>query len=71
MHIIYMAKKVTRVKITSKVKPRGVGYEHYLIPSVIGAVIAWFFSDSFVLGVIVFIAVLIGNYIGFKILQKR
>ena len=64
-----MARKVKRAARIAK--PKIVGYEHYLIPSVIGGVIAWFFSESMMLGVVVFVAVLVGNYFGFKILTNK
>lgn len=61
-----MAKKTVKSN-----KSGVVGYELYVIPSVIGGMIAWLFSDSFGLGMLVFAAVLVGNYFGFKILQKK
>lgn len=45
-------------------------YKHFIIPSAFGGFIAWFFSDSFKLGVMVFIVVWIGNYLGKKMLDK-
>lgn len=58
-------------KVTKKTRSGAVGYAHYVIPSVIGGVIAWYFADSMGLGILVFSAVLVGNYFGFKILQKN
>lgn len=46
-------------------------YRHYLIPSTIGGVIAWFYSGSFELGVIVFIGVWAGNWVGKELLKKK
>jgi hypothetical protein len=64
MHSVGMARK------TSRTTSKKLGYEHYLVPSFIGGVIAWYFAESMMLGVFVFLAVLLGNYIGFKMLQK-
>ncbi|MBI2032850.1 MAG: hypothetical protein HYT10_00050 [Candidatus Levybacteria bacterium] len=46
------------------------GYKHYLIPSFIGLVIAWYFSNSMNLALVVFVAVWIGNWASEEILQK-
>lgn len=46
-------------------------YKRYIIPSLIGAGIGWFFSGSIGLGVAVFIAVWIGNWIGAEYLSKK
>lgn len=42
-------------------------YQHLIIPSALGGVIAWFFSGSLSLGVIVAVAVWVGNWIGQEI----
>ncbi|MBP6913408.1 MAG: hypothetical protein KBC00_02235 [Candidatus Levybacteria bacterium] len=46
-------------------------YKIFIIPSLIGGVVAWFFSASFELGVVVFIAVWIGNWIGLQTRSKN
>lgn len=46
-------------------------YRRFIVPSVLGGVIAWFFSASLMLGVIVFIAVWVGNWIGREYLEKK
>ena len=44
-------------------------YWHFIIPCVIGGAIAWFFSGSVTLAVLVLVAVLIGNYVGYKLVK--
>ena len=56
-----MAKKKT--KVVRKVRH---DYKRYLIPSIVGAGIAWIFSGSMELGAMVFIAVYIGNVVGYS-----
>ncbi|MBI2443575.1 MAG: hypothetical protein HYV40_06770 [Candidatus Levybacteria bacterium] len=46
-------------------------HKHYVVPSLVGGVIAWFFSGDFMLGVLVFIAVWVGNWIGYSMLRKK
>ena len=46
-------------------------YKRYIIPSAIAGVIAWFFGRSLELGIVVFIAVWIGNWIGVIVLKKK
>lgn len=48
-----------------------VDFEHLIIPSTIGGVIAWVFSGNVILGVIVFVAVWIGNWIGSSFFKKK
>ena len=59
-----MARKTP--KKTKSASPQALDPEFtgYLIPSVIGGVIAWVLSGSLGLGVIVFVALMLGNYFG-------
>lgn len=45
-------------------------YREYIVPSAIGGVIAWFFSASLELGIVVFLAVWVGNWVGRVYLKK-
>lgn len=46
-------------------------YWHFIVPSVIGGAIAWFFTGSMILAVMVLIAVLVGNYVGYEVVKKK
>ena len=46
-------------------------YWHFIVPCVIGGAIAWFFSGSMILAVMVLIAVLVGNYVGYEVVKKK
>ena len=45
-------------------------YKQYIVPSLIGGGIVWFLTGDFGLGVLVFAAVWIGNWVGNKFLGK-
>ena len=64
-----MAKK-KRAKARSN-KNSGEVYWHFIVPCVIGGVVAWIFSGSVVLAVFVLLAVLIGNYVGYELIRKK
>ena len=64
-----MAKKKRRV--VSKSKGTQDLYWHFIVPCVIGGAIAWFFTGSMMLAVMVLLAVLIGNYVGYEIVKKK
>lgn len=56
-----MAKKK---KVVRKATPKKFEITwHFFVPSVVGGLIAWFFSGSFTLAVEVIIAVVIGSFI--------
>lgn len=48
-----------------------VSYEYLIVPSAIGALIAWVFSGNMTLGIVVFFAVWVGNYISSEVLSKK
>lgn len=62
-------KKVVRIQSPKK-ESMWLKYREYIIPSAIGAVIAWFFSASIELGVVVFLAVWVGNWVARVYLKK-
>lgn len=45
-------------------------YGHFVFPSGIGGAMAWFLSGAFSLGVTVFAAVWLGNWIGFMMKRR-
>ncbi|MEN9406895.1 MAG: hypothetical protein RLZZ455_111 [Candidatus Parcubacteria bacterium] len=45
-------------------------YKQYIVPSLIGGVIAWIFSEDLRLGVMVGITVWIGSWIGMYLRRK-
>lgn len=45
-------------------------YKRYIIPSVVGGAIAGIFSEDIQLGIVVFIAVFIGSWVGYHIKHK-
>jgi hypothetical protein len=55
---------------TTKSKKQFSDYNRFIIPSTLGGVIAWLLSGDLGLGIIVFIAVWIGNWIGFSLKKK-
>ena len=63
-----MAKK--SAKTTKSADNLWKKYQHFIIPSLIGGGIAWIFSEDLRLGVIVFITVWIGNWIGLYLRKK-
>lgn len=65
-----MAKKKSTKKSTSSKKPAEL-YWHYVIPCVVGGAIVWFFTGSIQLAIIVLVAVLIGNYVGSKMMGRK
>lgn len=68
LHIKLMAKKNVKVL---KTKEQTLQYRIFLIPAAIGGLIGWVVSGSLELGVIVVIAVLVGNWIGYSFLKKK
>ena len=43
----------------------------FMVPAVIGGVIAWITSGDVFLGLIICISVLVGNWIGYSLIKKR
>ena len=68
LHIIYMAKK--QVKAKKSAESFWHTYKQYIVPSLIGGVIAWIFSEDLRLGVMVGITVWIGSWIGMYLRRK-
>lgn len=67
-----MAKKKVSVKTVKKVASKDMKVAwHYILPCLLGGVIAWVFSGSLTLAFQVAIAVLIGNYIGQTLSGKK
>lgn len=65
-----MAKRKLRAK---RHAPRAIntGFAwHFIAPCVIGGAIAWVFTGSITLAVIVLFAVLIGNYVGYELVKN-
>lgn len=63
-----MAKKKVTVL---KTKAQTMQYRIFLIPAAVAGLIGWVVSGSLELGVIVVIAVLVGNWIGYSFLKKK
>jgi len=68
LHIIYMAKKSK--KTIKSVESFWSKYQQFIVPSLISGTIAWIFSEDLRLGVVVFITVWIGNWIGIYLRKK-
>lgn len=64
--------KTVKTKVKAAPRQKQSKWMQLFIPSIIGAFIAWFFSGGSVdMTIIVFIAVLVGNWIGYSMLHKK
>lgn len=73
---MFHSKTMAKSKTKKTAKNRELGnfwekYKYKIVPAGIGGVMAFIFSGSFQLGVMVFLAVLVGSWVGHELLKKK